>query len=378
MASDGSNDWCTIESDPGVFTSLIESFGTKNVEFTELWSLDDDSLSHLVRPMEGVENAAVHGLIFLFKWQSQSGSDDKEEDSSRGTPLTGDDVPEGLFFAKQVTHNACATQAIMSVLFNAPNSITESDDGDENATKQQHDDENGRRLVLGKTLSNFKSFTSHFPADLRGEAIGSSEEVRTAHNSFGRAEDAFLSDPSKPKRVATDDDDVFHFIAYVPHEDGCVYELDGLQPGPIRIGSYKKDGENNDNTTSMDWIQVARDAIQKRLANYASTEIKFNLMAMVQDKRTYLTERLNALAAIGIEESDPAMLTVRSELHAEEEKRAQWTVENERRRFNYLPFCVELLRCLAGSGKFEKLVDKARESAGEKRKRANAWKESSK
>jgi len=375
--SDNSNDWCTIESDPGVFTSLIESFGTQNVEFTELWSLDDDSLSHLIRPMEGVDNAAVHGLIFLFKWQSRSG--EKETEGS-GTPLTGDDVPEGLYFAKQVTHNACATQAILSVLFNAPNSITEEGEGN-SPPNEQHDDDSGRRLVLGRTLSNFKSFTSHFPADLRGEAIGSSDEIRTAHNSFGRAEDAFLSDPSKPKRVATDDDDVFHFIAYVPHEDGCVYELDGLQSGPIQIGSYKnKDGstENNGTTaTAMDWIQVARDAIQKRLSHYASTEIKFNLMAMTQDKRTYLTERLNALAAIGIEESDPSMLSVRSELHAEEEKRVQWAVENERRRFNYLPFCVDLLRCLAGSGKFEKLVEGARESAGEKRKRANAWKQDS-
>ena len=111
MASSTNNDWCTIESDPGVFTSLIESFGTRNVEFTELWSLDDDSLSNLIHPVEGVDNAAVHGLIFLFKWQSSqsgSGADNKNESdgSSRGTPLTGDDVPEGLFFAKQVTHNA--------------------------------------------------------------------------------------------------------------------------------------------------------------------------------------------------------------------------------------------------------------------------------
>ena len=182
-----------------------------------------------------------------------------------------------------------------------------------------------------------------------------------------------MSDPSKPKRIATDDDDVFHFVAYVPNDkDGCVYELDGLKEGPIRVGSYKKEGEDGNST--LQWVQVARDSIQNRLSHYSPTEIKFNLMAMVQDRRTYLTERLNSLAAIGIEESDPAMLTVRSELHLEEEKRARWEIENERRRFNYLPFCVELLRSLAGSGKFESLVDKAKTSAGEKRKRAEAWK----
>lgn len=383
--SSNNNDWCTIESDPGVFTSLIESFGTRNVEFAELWSLDDDSLLQLIRPIDGVDNAAVHGLIFLFKWQSSHKNGESKEDSSgKGTPLTGDDVPQNLFFAKQVTHNACATQAILSVLFNAPNSIVNTDEESEEDADRK-DDDNGRKLVLGKTLSNFKSFTSHFPADLRGEAIGSSDEIREAHNSFGRPDDAFLSDPTKPKRIATDDDDVFHFIAYVPHEeDGCVYELDGLQPGPIRVGSYKKDaaesGESNGDAATppgMDWILVARNAIQARLSNYSDTEIKFNLMAMVQDRRTYLNERLNALAAIGIEESDPTMLQVRGELHGEDERRAGWALENERRRYNYLPFCVELLRCLAGSGDFKGLVDKAKESAGEKRKRAEAWKKQS-
>ncbi|KAL9184727.1 hypothetical protein ACHAXT_012697 [Thalassiosira profunda] len=369
MASANGNDWCTIESDPGVFTALIESFGTKNVEFSELWSLDDDSLQLLVNPAEGVENAAVHGLIFLFKWQNPNKEGQPGAEDSKGTALTGDEAPAGLFFARQVTHNACATQAILSVLFNAPDSIIEVED---DKGEEKKEDDNGRKLVLGKILSNFRSFTMSFDPELRGEAIGSSDEIRVAHNSFGRADDAFLSDPTKPKRVATDDDDVFHFIAYVPHkEDGNVYELDGLRAGPVRVGSYQKEeGEGG----TMDWIKVARDAVQKRLANYSPTEIKFNLMAVVQDRRTFLNERLNSLAAIGIEESDPAMLNVRSELHAEEEKRAKWTVENERRRFNYLPFCVDYLQCLARSGKFEKLVGMAKESHGEKRKRAEAWK----
>jgi hypothetical protein len=64
----------------------------------------------------------------------------------------------------------------------------------------------------------------------------------------------------------------------------------------------------------MDWIRVARNAIQNCLANYSPTEI---------NKRTYLTERLNDLAAISMEESDPSMLSVRSKLLSEEEKRAQ-------------------------------------------------------
>ncbi len=54
-----------------------------------------------------------------------------------------------------------------------------------------------------------------------------------------------------------------------------------------------------------------------------------------------------------MEEPDPPILSVRAELLVEEEKWAGWAAENERRRHNYLPFCVEYLRRLAGSGEFE-------------------------
>ena len=188
-----SGNWCTIESDPGVFTSLIESFGVKNVELSELWSLDEDSLASLVE-----EYGKVYGLIFLFKWQKslESGNGNDHQRA-----LVGKEIPEDLFFAKQVTHNACATQAILSVLLNVSSSESENNNEDEK-----------KRMSLGTTLSSLKTFTACFPPDLKGEAISASDEIRSAHNSFSR-KDAFLTEEKK-QRVATDDDDVFHFIAY--------------------------------------------------------------------------------------------------------------------------------------------------------------------
>ena len=49
----------------------------------------------------------IHGLIFLFKWVS---GDEPVES------VVQDDRLERIFFAKQVINNACATQAIISIL----------------------------------------------------------------------------------------------------------------------------------------------------------------------------------------------------------------------------------------------------------------------
>jgi len=350
------DEWCTIESDPGVFTSLIESFGVKNAQLTELWSIDDDALSTLVRGY-----GKVFGLIFLFKWQSQQkqeeesknneknfGGDSKEEDFVR-KPLIGDDVPPGLIFAKQVTTNACATQAILSVLLNASEGTTSSDTSD--------DDDN---LKLGTTLSSLKSFMVALPPDLKGESIRTCEDIRTAHNSFARKE-SLLFDNSQQQ--VTGNEDLFHFIAFVPHTDGVVYELDGLQTGPIPVNNRDDpyhavaeghlDGE--DVHQDMPWLKVARKAIQDRIDKYASNEIKFNLMAVVKDKSVHVQSKMRKMEAAGLAQDDISMQQLQEEIVLEQERREKWKNENERRRHNYFPFCFELIRALAGAGKLEGL-----------------------
>merc|ERR1719411_1932549 len=139
--------WCTIESDPAVFTELIASFGVKDVQVEELYALDDELLKRL---------SPIYGLIFLFKYNG-------EKPKGNAQVVKAQDCP-GLFFANQVIHNACATQAIISVLLNR------------------------KEIALGPTLGDFKAFTSALPPQMRGLALSNSVEIRKAHNSFSRPE----------------------------------------------------------------------------------------------------------------------------------------------------------------------------------------------
>jgi len=118
----------------------------------------------------------------LFKWVP---------DTTKRDCLTDYD-PE-LFFANQVINNACATQAILSVLMNRASEIE-----------------------LGPELSNMRSFSAGLPSKEKGHTIGNSDRIREAHNSFTR-QDPFIMD--EESKVATKSDDVFHFISFVPFKN---------------------------------------------------------------------------------------------------------------------------------------------------------------
>jgi len=62
-----------------------------------------------------------------------------------------------------------------------------------------------------------------------------------------------------------------------------VFELDGLKSGPVLLGEIPScsSGDN----ASGDWLRVVSPAIEERIARYASGEIRFNLMAIVKNRR---------------------------------------------------------------------------------------------
>lgn len=94
-------------------------------------------------------------MIFLFKWV--------QDDEPAGS-VVKDDRLEEIFFAKQVINNACATQAILSLLLNC-----------------KHPD-----LKLGSTLTDFSEFCRSFDPYTKGLTLSNASQIRTVHNSFAR------------------------------------------------------------------------------------------------------------------------------------------------------------------------------------------------
>ena len=168
-------EWCTIESDPGVFTELIKNIGVKGVQVDEI--IDLDVLEN--------DNEPVYGLIFLFKYLQNSGY----------KPNVLSVWDQDLYFAKQEVQNACATQAILGILLN-----------------------NDDKLDIGPTLKDLKSFSLEMDPATRGLAISNSEKIREEHNKFSHPEPFIFT-----KTKAKDGDDVFHFVAYL-HFKNSIYE----------------------------------------------------------------------------------------------------------------------------------------------------------
>lgn len=307
----GESGWCTIESDPGVFTELLSTIGVKNAQVEELYSLDKSLIS---------SHGQVYGLVFLFKYEKSSEAQPRE-----GTLVSP--PPETLFFANQTIQNACATQAILSIVMNAPG------------------------IDVGEELTRFRDFSNGMDPVTKGMVVGNSEVIRSAHNSFGPQQQFILDqDPDAEK------EDPFHFVAYIPH-NGKVYELDGLQTGPFDLGPVPEGGDN-------DWLDLVTPIISRRMEEYQkagdATEIRFNLMMVVEDPRERLKAEVEALRSAGGDKA-AKISALEEEIHTQDEKHKQWHKENVRRRYNFVPFIVSFLKALATSGHAEAAIKEVTE-----------------
>ncbi|XP_016970957.1 ubiquitin carboxyl-terminal hydrolase isozyme L5 [Drosophila rhopaloa] len=307
--------WCLIESDPGVFTELIRGFGCTGAQVEEIWTLEVDAFRHL---------EPIHGLIFLFKWV--------QDDKPAGRVVHD---RSDIFFARQMIQNACATQALLSLLLNI-----------------RHPD-----IDLGHTLNSFKHFCQELDPVSRGICLSNEEKIRTVHNSFARPELFELDTPDAPSE--DDDDDVYHFVSYMPIK-GRLFELDGMHEGPIELADIGQD---------QNWLQVVRPFIEARMQRYSVGEIHFNLMALVSDRQRYYERQIQLLvhqpSPLSHTERQAEIAKLRTFVTLEQEKKRRYRQENQRRRHNYLPFIVEVLKQLGETGQLMPIYEKAKKQAKE-------------
>ncbi|XP_064422228.1 ubiquitin carboxyl-terminal hydrolase BAP1 isoform X1 [Latimeria chalumnae] len=244
--------WLELESDPGLFTLLVEDFGVKGVQVEEIYDLQSKCQS------------PVYGFIFLFKWIEERRSRRKVSTLVDETSVIDDEIVNNMFFAHQLIPNSCATHALLSVLLNCND------------------------VELGPTLSRMKEFTKGFSPESKGYAIGNAPELAKAHNSHARPEPRHL--PEKQNGIsAVRTMEAFHFVSYVPIK-GRLFELDGLKAYPIDHGPWGEDEE---------WTDKARRVIMERIGLATAGEpyhdIRFNLMAVVPDRRIKYESKLHIL-----------------------------------------------------------------------------------
>jgi len=247
--------WLELESDPGLFTLLLEENGVHGVQVEEIYDLQ--------KQMEG----EVYGFIFLFRWIEERRSRRKTNTEVESL-VTDVDAVNNIFFAQQIIPNSCATHALLSVLLNCDN-----------------------KVKLGKTLTLIKDFTDKMSPEDKGFAIANMPELARVHNSFARPDN---SKPVPEKQtglssVTRMESESFHFVSYVPIR-GRLFELDGLKPHPIDHGPWER-GEA--------WTEKFRRVITDRLGMATGGEpyhdIRFNLMAVVPDKRQLMEHKLATL-----------------------------------------------------------------------------------
>ncbi|TYJ54308.1 hypothetical protein B9479_005067 [Cryptococcus floricola] len=307
MADDPSG-WSLTESDPQVFSQLLNDLGVKGLQVDDLYSLDAETLATL-KP--------IHALIFLFKYVS---SEEEKGGETQGVEV--DPLSSGVWFANQVINNSCGTLAALNAVMNIP---TESSPND------------GESIELGEELGNLREFGAGM--DL-GHIVSSSDRIREVHNSFSKSS-PFSMDPSAfPER---EKEDAYHFVAYLP-VNGILYELDGLRRSPLMHAPVEDD-----------WLDTARETIEDRIATYPPGSLMFNLLAV----RSAALPRLERLLH---DPSTPAeqKFALQDQLEHEQSNAKRGALENKLRQHNLLPVVFQLFKGLGESGLAGKAVADAR------------------
>lgn len=225
-------------------------------------------------------------FIFLFRWTEERRARRKVIETAAEIFVKDEEKVNSIFFAQQVGEfctaiayangiliciyfsafatvpNSCATHALLSILLNCS------------------------ELHLGETLTRLKTHTKGMSPENKGLAIGNTPELACAHNSHAVTQAKRRLDKSSGISTGRFTGEAFHFVSFVPI-DGHLFELDGLKPFPMNHGPWRE---------TDDWTDKFRVTMEERLGIASGEQdIRFNLMAVVPDRRIAITQKLKTL-----------------------------------------------------------------------------------
>lgn len=140
------------------------------------------------------------------------------------------------------------------------------------------------QVDIGEVLENFKAFTKDLPSDMRGLCLSNSLEIREVHNEFGNLADFLAFSDDNNEHEFGGARDPFHYVALIPN-NGSLLELDGLKDAPVVHPLLDT------------WHNSALELIKKKISEElgGSEDIRYNLMALVSDRRKFLQDEINEL-----------------------------------------------------------------------------------
>ncbi|KAJ7173075.1 ubiquitin carboxyl-terminal hydrolase [Mycena crocata] len=221
-----------LESDPSLFTQLINGLGVHSLEFQDVLSLDSADLLPtgcfaLPEP--------VYALVLIYPtpedYEAQLAAERREE-----APYAGCGLEEPVIWFDQTIHNACGLYAILHAVSNIGPTYID------------------RNSVLGEFIPSCVGLDPTARAAALEASVGIADAYR-----------AIAMQGGTPVPRAEDEVD-FHYVCFVKSPlNGHLYEMDGDRNGPLDRG----DGE-----ILNGGLELAKSFIQQGNA-------RFQLMALV-------------------------------------------------------------------------------------------------
>lgn len=160
--------------------------------------------------------------------------------------------------------------------------------------------------------------------------------MKNLHNSFARVIDSYgTNEQQQPEEES------FHFVGILPFVERDtihVVELDGLSSGPKILVSIKNEGPSGQlQVGDSAWVDALLPILMDRM-NSKVGEIKFSLMAVVQDRLDHLNEKLRKLdEKASSSSSSKERQDLLDDIRAEKETRVQQANMNMLRKHDLLP-----------------------------------------